>query len=269
MGNDSLIKLVALDLDGTLLDNDGRLPARNVQRIAEAQAQGVGIMLATGKTRQSAVSLIAEMGLNMPSVFSQGLLVCAADGSIMREVTLDWRLAEEIVNYLDEQALPYVAYNRDGILVRCDHPYFADLYAKYGEPYPQVLDSLAGRTRELRIHKFLIGDPLNLAARRVDLEQRFGRTGKIYQAVPEYVEIMPQGLSKGGGVRWLLQQLGISPERLLAVGDGENDIEMLQLAGIGVAMGNANATVKAAADAIVGSNDDGGVAEALERFVLK
>lgn len=82
-------------------------------------------------------------------------------------------------------------------------------------------------------------------------------------------QVLPLGSSKGEGVAWLLNHLGLSPAGLLALGDGENDIEMLQLAAVSAAMGNAGHKVKAAADFVVGSNDEDGVAQAVERFVLQ
>ena len=127
---------------------------------------------------------------------------------------------------------------------------------------------MAGKARELELNKLLIGDTGDIAARRIDLEQRVGHRATVIQAITEYVEIMPKGVSKGAGLLWLLERLEIEPAAVLAMGDGENDIEMLQLAGIGVTMSNARPPVQAAADYIVGSNDESAVAQALERFVL-
>jgi hydroxymethylpyrimidine pyrophosphatase-like HAD family hydrolase len=83
------------------------------------------------------------------------------------------------------------------------------------------------------------------------------------------LQVLPLGASKGAGVSWLLNHLGMDSAGLLALGDGENDIKMLQLAAVGVAMGNAGAKVKAAADVVVGSNDEDGVAQAIHEYVLK
>lgn len=85
---------------------------------------------------------------------------------------------------------------------------------------------------------------------------------------PPPLQVLPLGASKGFGVGWLLDRLGVDPSAVLALGDGENDVEMLQLAGLGVAMGNAGPPALAAADAITASNDEDGVARAIERFVL-
>jgi hydroxymethylpyrimidine pyrophosphatase-like HAD family hydrolase len=83
------------------------------------------------------------------------------------------------------------------------------------------------------------------------------------------LQVLPLGASKGDGLSWLLNHLGMSPGGLLAMGDGENDIEMLQLAAVSAAMGNAGPKVKAAADYVMGSNDEDGVAQAIQRFVLE
>lgn len=80
--------------------------------------------------------------------------------------------------------------------------------------------------------------------------------------------MLPLGASKGVGVQWLLQHLGVSPSEVMALGDGENDIEMLQLVGLGVAMGNAGPKVKSVAKVVVGKNDEDGVAQAIQQYVL-
>ena len=267
-GDGMKIELVALDLDSTLLASDGSLPARNVEAIVRVQAQGVGVILATGKTPLAAVDLIAQLGLTLPGVFSQGLIVCEADGTILREIVLDYDLVNDVLAYLERLGLPYIGYNRDGLLTPEQDRYNDNINVLYGEPVPYVMGSMAGRAAELHINKLLVGDKVDLPARCIELQRRFGQEATIFHAVPEYVDFIPSGTSKGAGVRWLLKRLGIAPQAMLAMGDSVNDIEMLQMAGIGVAVGNARTELKMVADYVVGSNDDAGVAEALERFVL-
>jgi Cof subfamily protein (haloacid dehalogenase superfamily) len=262
------VELVALDLDGTLLESDGSLPSRNAVAIAAVQAQGVGVILATGKTLWAAVDLIAELKLTLPSVFSQGLIVSEADGTILREMVLDYDLVNRVLSYLEQQRLPYIAYSRNGLLTPESDPYNDPITGKYREPEPHVMGFMAGRAEELQINKLLIGDRYDLPRRCLDLERRFGHEAKVMHAVPEYVDMIPPGTSKGAGVRWLLERLQIDPSRMLAMGDGDNDIEMLEMAGIGVAMNNGSARLKSVANYIVSNDDDTGVAAALERFVL-
>ena len=115
------IELVALDLDGTLLDSKGKLSERNAAAIAAAQAQGVKVILATGKTYWSAVGVMATLGLALPGVFSQGMIVREADGTIMREIILDFDLVEDLLSYIERERLPLIAYNRQGLLTPENH----------------------------------------------------------------------------------------------------------------------------------------------------
>jgi Cof subfamily protein (haloacid dehalogenase superfamily) len=103
---------------------------------------------------------------------------------------------------------------------------------------------------------------------RQQLAELIGERAALTQALTNSVEILPLGASKGAGVARLLADLGIDPQRVMAIGDAENDVEMLQLVGTGVAMGNAVARLKAVADHVVAGNDEDGVAEAIGRFVL-
>lgn len=95
-----------------------------------------------------------------------------------------------------------------------------------------------------------------------------GQAAEVLQAVPNMLEIVPAGVNKWAGLQVLLEHMQLRPAQLMAVGDGSNDLEMVTHAGIGVAMGNAVPSVQAAAAAVVASNDEGGIVEAFERFIL-
>lgn len=95
-----------------------------------------------------------------------------------------------------------------------------------------------------------------------------GQAAEVLQAVPNMLEVVPAGVNKWAGLQVLLEHLDIHPEQIVAVGDGSNDLEMVKHAGTGIAMGNAVPSVKAAAAVVVSSNDEGGIVEAFERFVL-
>ncbi len=260
------IELIALDLDGTLLDSNGRISSDNEIAIKKAIACGMQIIIATGKTRWSAEAAIAQLGLQSPGVFTQGLVIYDADGVVLQETTLPQETAVAILTYLEEKNLPHLAYCSDQLRTPYHHSYSVLLHQKYHEPLPTVVGPLRAELSQFRINKLLISDEANNAATRAELETLFGEQVTVTQAVQEYIELLPLGTSKGAGLRWLLAELGVSETAVLAVGDGENDIEMLQLAGIGVAMGNAHASVKAVADAVVATNAHSGVAEAIANF---
>ncbi|KAA3663565.1 MAG: HAD family hydrolase [Chloroflexi bacterium] len=262
------IELIALDLDGTLLMGNGRIHPQNIQPIHTALSRGISVVLATGKTRQSALEIIETLGLTTPGVFSQGMTIYDADGVVQRVVTLETAVITAVVEFVEARNLPLIAYASDGLWATADDPYRQLLHTKYHEPLPTICHDFKQKLNTMQITKLLLSDEINNDATRADLERFLGNREYVVQAVPEYIEVMPLGVSKGEGVSWLLDRMGVDPANIMAVGDGENDLEMLRLAGLGVAMGNAGDCVKAAADVVVGSNEDAGVAEAIQRFVL-
>ena len=264
----SNIQLIALDLDGTLLDSNGRISSRNETAIKKALALGIQVIIATGKTRWSAEAAIAQLGLQSPGVFTQGLTIYDGDGVLLHETTLPQETAVSILTYLEEKQIPHLAYCSDQLRTPYHHSYSVMLHTKYHEPLPVVVGPLQDGLSQFHINKLLISDETNNDATRAELDALFGAQATVTQAVKEYIEVLPLGTSKGMGLRWLLQALDVPETAVMAVGDGENDIEMLQLAGIGVAMGNAHDHVKRVADGIVASNNESGVAEAIERFAL-
>lgn len=262
------IKLIAIDLDGTLLADDGRVPPQNIQAIRQAMAAGVLVVLATGKTRAAASAIIEQLDLRTPGVYCQGLTLHRGDGAMWHEEVLDRETAVAAITFADQHHLPQHAYCGIRICTPADTPYRYLLRDKYHEPLPELVASLLPLADELRINKFLISDERDNAHTRARLEMVVNGRATVTQAVPEYIELLPRGASKGKGLARLLAQLAIPWEAVLALGDGENDLEMLQRAGVGVAMGNAAAVVQTAADYVVATNNEAGVAAAIERFAL-
>ncbi|MFN2134348.1 MAG: HAD family hydrolase [Candidatus Promineifilaceae bacterium] len=258
------IRLVVSDLDGTLLDGSGRLPAANEAAIRRILGQGVQFVLATGKTRASAEPVIAHLGLRSPGVYFQGHIICDADGRILRERWMPREHADAVFDYLRAQGLEALVYDRSGLWATAEFPERRLIHEKYGEPLPPINPEPSAAPG---VNKILVASGGREAELRRELERRFGARLRILRAVPEFIEVMSPDVTKGEGVAWLANEMGIDLRHVLAIGDGENDVEMLQLAGFGVAVANAMPAAKAAADAIVASNDDSGVAEALARYV--
>lgn len=261
------IELIVLDLDGTLLMENGRIHPANVQPLREVVARGIPVVLATGKTRWSALEVIEILGLETPGVFDQGMIICDAAGSVLRLVTLETAVAAAVLDFAAERNLPVNAYSPDGLWTTADDPYRHLLHSKYREPLPAFVPDLRQKLADTRFTKLMVSDERHNDKTRAELERHLDGRAVVLQAIPEYIEVLPVGVSKGEGVRWLLDKIGVDPAVVMAVGDGENDLELLRMAGLGVAMGNAADSVKAAADVVVGSNEDAGVAEAIERFV--
>ncbi|MCB8984134.1 MAG: HAD family hydrolase [Ardenticatenaceae bacterium] len=262
------IQLIALDLDGTLLCDDGSISARNVQAIQTAVSQNIHVILATGKTRASAHGVFTQLGHELPGVFTQGLVIQQADGTVCHETVLDRETAVRAITFAVQQQLPHLAYCGQRIVTPEDHAYSRLLYEKYHEPAPEIIGPFLEQIDDLHINKFLVSDETHNDATRSRLTDLMGEHATVTQAVPGYIEMLPPGTSKGKGVQLLLDDWGIPPTAVLAVGDGENDLDMVRLAGVGVAMGNAIPALKTIADYVTADNNHSGVAEAIERFAL-
>jgi Cof subfamily protein (haloacid dehalogenase superfamily) len=265
------IKFVVLDLDGTLLNSEHKMSERNRDAVRKAIAQGVKVMLATGKTRKSAEPIIAELGIDNPGVFVQGLIIHNADGTLRHETTLDGPTARRAIQYAESQGFDVIAYSGNRLITKrlTDA---VNAIAKYGEPTPEAIGSLLNQIGSIPMHKLIMvgGDGQKLRALRWQLEQIIGdQAAFTHGGVLTSLEVLPKGMGKAVGVKSLLKIMGANPENTLAIGDGDNDLDMLKMVGIGVAMGNAHEDLRTAVKYVVASNDEDGVAEALERFVLK
>ena len=266
-GPDSII-LVAIDLDGTLLTPESTLTARNASAIRRACSAEVSVILATGKSRASAHEVIEELDLRMPGVFTQGTTIYDAKGDIWHETSLEKKTAAGVLQFAEERELPYIAYAGERILTPAESRFRRQLHDQYREPLPEIAGSLLPQLERLAINKLVVCDPVDDGVARAALEELCAEEAHVTQAVPHFIEVLPGEASKGAGLRWLLEQMNVSPQQVMAIGDGENDVEMFQLVGLGIAMGNAHPRVKAVADHVVTSNRHSGVAEAIERFVL-
>lgn len=262
------ITVIAVDLDGTLLNSAHEITPRTLAALREAIRRGVRVILATGKTFASGEQPIAALGLRTPGVYNQGLTLYNPDGTICHEQTLDTAIARQVVEYAEASGITAIAYQRSRLL-SAEHNAHVDFLVAHHEPVPDIVGPLSAVVATTPVNKvILVDDPARVTAARQALTAQLDGSATLVQAIPQVLEILPPGASKGAGVQMLLDDLGLDAANLLAIGDGENDVEMLQLAGIGVAMGNASPPAKAAADVIVAGNDDDGVAEAVERFVL-
>lgn len=264
------IQLIAVDLDHTLLNSAHAISERNERALRAAMEQGVKVILATGKTRRSALAVIEQLDLQTPGIFVQGLVIHNADGSIRHQSALDPALARRVITFAEDRGFVAVAYSGEQMMVRRLGAE-TDVLESYGEPTPLAVGPLQNILDDTVINKLLIakkGEPRRIKALRWQLSMQLEGAHITQAGVPDMLEVLPSGTSKGAGLRALLKEMQIAPAHVMAVGDGENDIEMIQLAGIGVAVGNAADALKAAADHVVASADADGVAEAIERFVL-
>lgn len=275
--------LLALDLDGTLLTTDKRLTARNLDAITRAQDAGTTIVLASGRHPYS-MSYFAELlhlrerGGYLLAFNGAQLLdysTSTEDLQHLGDLLFSQQLLHSVLHRLRDWArhynLPMLSFIGNTIISeQPDNPYVVENARNNRMPIEGVDDLATVFDNRPAPPKYLLpGDPTLLpeveAAMKADLAGEID----IYRSAPHYLELVPLGIDKGRTLLRLLEHLHLTPAYLVACGDQDNDIPMLRVAGIGVAMGNAAENVKAAADYIAPSCDDDGVAHVVERFLLK
>jgi len=265
------IKLIAIDVDGTLLNSKQEMTPRVEKALRDAIDQGVMVVFATGKTRNAVQAHIKKLDLNAPGIFVQGLVAYDTDGKLIHNQTLEPRVARQVITFAEDRGFALLAYSGSRILAKTNNKELTESITKYHEMPPEVVGALQNLLIDTPINKLMaVGDAHGIKSLRWQLNAMIGSNCKLVQAaIPEMLEILPPQGSKGTALKVVCKHYKISADHVLAIGDAENDIEMIQYAGIGVAMGNAEQKVKDAAKYTVASHDEDGVAEAIERFVLK
>lgn len=267
------------DMDGTLLNSKSLISAKNANALKEASSRGVKVVIATGKTRAAVISIfkMADLaGKNgivsefSPGVFIQGLLVYGRQGREIYRGNLDPTISREACLYSWENKIPLVAFSEGRCLSLFDHPLVDSLHTTYHEPKAEIISSVDQLLAAADIQKVLFMDSAEGVANtlRPYWSEATGDRANVVQAQPDMLEIVPPGTSKGSGVKLLLDHLGVSPKEIMAIGDGENDVEMLELASLGIALGNGSEKTKAVADVIGIDNDEDGVADAIFRHAF-
>ena len=272
MAESRSIRMLALDLDGTLTDSAKRISPRTQAALWAAMARGVRVVLASG--RPPAGMRPVEETLELPQ---RGGCLLAFNGSLgidcrTREVLLRHVLPAEIVPELCAFAAradaALLAYGRGGILT--ERP--ADVWAcREGAINHLAMIGVPDLARavDFPAEKMLIAvEPARMAAVEAAAQAAFAGRIDVYRSCDFFLELVPRGVAKDRSLAVLLARAGLGPENLMACGDGMNDLSMLRYAGIGVAMANADAAVRAEADFVTADNDHDGVAQAVEKFIL-
>lgn len=271
-------RLVATDLDGTLLDERGSVASEAMQAVRCVQDAGVTVCLATSRRLTGTAPVAEALGLRGPLIIYDGAQVRhSSTRAILMELPLPAHVGQQVVDILANQGLQPVVQHADvhgeRLLVgptpgasQAEH-YLANFAHQIVELPVRAL--CEGRPGPLRIVAFGLLPALERAAAAMaPLECGVQLLERGNYGTAE-LSVFAPAASKGNALLWLANYLGVAAEETLAIGDGVNDVSMLRAAGLGVAMGNAGPAAKQAADVVTASNKEHGVAEALNRFVLR
>ncbi len=273
--NNSGKKAIFLDLDGTLLTDDKKVPEVNRIAIKKMLAEGNSVVIATGRPLSSAVIQAERLGLTEPGcyliAFNGGILYDTAEREEIFRATLSLDLVQRVFDEANRRGIHIQTYRGAKVIVepRCEDKeielYCSRILVEYEviedirqldeEPVKMLIIDLADKAPLMEFMQWIS----SWADDRID----------SFFSNDEYVEIVPKGMNKGNAIRKMVELLGIPVENTIAAGDAANDISMLQAAGLGCAMKNAAEEVKLVADYITeNDNNSGGVAEIINRFVL-
>lgn len=273
------IKLVAIDLDGTLLHSDRSLSEENRLAIKKAKEAGIKIVLCTGRPLRSMKHLLKEADLlgdeDIAITYNGGLIQKTKSGEIVSEITFNRTQSLDVYELGQQLNMPINFIDLDYVY---EPPYPEGVRSHYittnrGIPTEQALKFVDVNMDELpdpfKINKIVMSRPAEeLDAIIPKIPAAYHKKYNIYKSQPFILEVLPKKVDKGYAMRVIGELLGLKKTQIMGIGDQENDLSLVENAGFGVAMANAIDPVKKAADYITATNDEDGVAEVLYKFVL-
>jgi hypothetical protein len=261
--------LLAIDLDGTLVEPMSSVSPAVLEAVARAAAAGVRSTIVTGRMYVGAAPFVELLQVDGPIICYQGAVIAdARTGRFEREVALRNAVALRIYAAAKAHGYHVQFYRGDRFYVE-ERNRYAELYGRITGAEPVVVRSLpetfaGGDSTKVNI----VTDPERTPECQALMREVCGGDAYVTRSNPEFVEMLDPRVDKGVALRLLAERLGIPLARVLAIGDSYNDLPLLRVAGIAVAMGSAPPELQAEADAVVGDVGHDGVAEAIERFVF-
>ncbi len=266
-----MIRLICIDIDGTLLNSYKELPEDNRKAIHYAIQKGAMIVFATGRSRQGVEYLFKSISCDENAIcLNSGLILY--QGETIYQKQMSEQVVKKVINLMEKYNSQLFLTSENGNITvgSLSDKLKAEMQQgslKGNYRFCENYEELRGVVSQTKVLKMAVQD-----FEEERFEQLYGELQKIKEVSvlrsdKFFVDIIPYDSGKEKGVEILAQYLGIAPEELLCIGDNENDIAMLRGSGIGVAMGNASEEVKLAADYVTADNDHAGVAEAIYRYI--
>ncbi len=263
------VRLIALDLDGTVIGADLIVRERVRESIIRAQAQGIAVTIVTGRMFAATRPFARELGIAGPIVCYQGAgIFDVASGALVQSTPLAQDVTREVLAKAKADGFHAQCYAADRLYVEANN-YFTHKYTALSQVEPVVVPSLIEKfTDEPTLKIVLVDEAPRATAYTETLKVLLGSRAYVTRSHPDFVEVLDPGVDKGRALHVVAAHYGVPLESTLAVGDSWNDLPLLKAAGMGIAMGSAPPELLARADAVVGDVAHDGVAEAIERYAL-
>lgn len=271
------IKLIAIDLDGTLLDSKKHLSNANRQALIQCVQKGIWVVPCTGRTVHGIPAEVKDIsGIRYAITTNGAVIEDMEENAVIDTRMLSREHALELLRMVDSYHVMYDPYiDRRGITEPrfyehlseyCLSPELQELVQRTRDVYPNIIEFVEKSNKSVEKINLFFPDMEERARLRAELEKRGDVL--ITSSLINNLEINAFGATKGEAILRLASHLGISEKQTMAIGDGENDYSMIQKAGIGVAMKNGSKELLAAADYITDTNDENGVASAINRLIF-
>ena len=289
-----MYKLIAIDLDGTLLNSYGMVSDENKKILERATDNGIEIVLASGRSSNSVKNIASELGNLKYTICGNGSLIYDLQNEeIIYDKFIDKRKALQIISICEQNSIYYNVYTESMVIAKTlenNVLFYHQENANKPESKKtkinlvQDIYSYVENLKNENILKFTISDKSNIIfnsiirklreIKNIDVLDVAHMSRKIIKSGTEdvsleyyYTEITTEGVDKWNAIKWLCSKLGISETDVMAIGDNINDKLMIENAGLGIAMGNSNPFIKSIADKVVANNNEDGVAEAISEIL--
>lgn len=266
-----MFKLIALDMDGTLLNEDKKISEENYLAIKKAKEKGVKVVLATGRPIKGIERYLDKLGLisneDYCVTYNGSLVVNTGTKEVLTQVLLN----SEDVHYLYDLSkkldINIHALTTSGCITP-ELSKYTELEIKMNEiPFTEIdFHTIDDTTSVVKV--MFVGEENKLSSVIENLPEEVYEKYTVVRSAPYFLEFLDKNVNKGAGVKSLAEKLGINQHEVICVGDAGNDIHMIEYAGLGVAMGNAFPEAKKVANYITYSNEEDGVAHVIDKFIL-
>jgi Cof subfamily protein (haloacid dehalogenase superfamily) len=262
-----MYRLIAIDLDGTLLTPQRTISTRTRHALEQAIASGITIIIATGQTRAEMRAICQGIPLRGPQIVYNGAMITDFEtGAIIDEQLVPIEAIPAALSILRDLKFYRSYHTYEDVYADQDTPNVRNWYHPPVAPVIEIAD-VASLYPQPCIKISAIGAAISLREKRAQLEKHFAGQLYVTQSSHDVLDLLHPQISKGHALRTLADKMSISPTEVVAIGDNHNDIGMLRFAGLGIAMGNAHDEVKANANTVTLSNGEDGVAVVIERIL--
>jgi Cof subfamily protein (haloacid dehalogenase superfamily) len=261
-------KAIVLDLDGTLMTSQNTISPRTKEVLINLQKEGIKVILASGRPTHGMMPVVEELALKDYNgyilSYNGGKIISLKEG-VISETSLDIPIIHQLYRDSIDHKTGFMSYGEQTIYTPKRDPYI-EIESKITRMQIEENADFHVLVNNRSVKCLMTGEPEYLQTIESVMAEKYQDQLSVYRSMPFFLELMPKGIDKGQRLIELANHLNIDRKEIIACGDGYNDISMIEVAGVGVAMGNGCEAIKKQAKYITATNDNDGIVEVIERF---